>query len=250
MIRVEKLSKTFDGNRSWAVKDVSFEVREGQLLILLGRSGCGKTTTLKMINRLVEPSAGRVLIDDEDVTASDPIQLRRRIGYVFQNFGLFPHMTVAENLGIVPRLLGWERERIAKRCDELLAMVGLVPERYRARYPSELSGGERQRVGFARALAAKPAIMLLDEPFGAVDLITRAELRKEFYRIQKELRLTAVMVTHDVSVALLLADVLVIMREGEVVQAGQPQELLEHPVDPFVKTLLEMPRALEGRENG
>src|SRR4051812_29337644 len=177
MIEINNICKTYDGGR-YAVRDVSLRVEAGQMLVLLGGSGCGKTTTLKMINRLVEPTSGRVEIDGQDVRAADPVELRRGIGYVFQGIGLFPHLTVADNVAVVPRLLGWPRVRIGRRVDELLEMVQLPPGQYRDRLPRELSGGQQQRIGFARALAAGPRVMLLDEPFGALDPITREELRE------------------------------------------------------------------------
>src|SRR5262245_34774380 len=186
MIVLENVSKSYDG-RSYPVKDVSLRVPPGQLLVLLGGSGCGKTTTLKMINRLIEPTSGRILVDGKDVRDSDPVQLRRSIGYVFQGIGLFPHLTVGENVACVPRLLGWREERTWARVDELLALVHLAPDQYRSRYPRQLSGVQQQRVGFARALAAGAKVMLLAEPFGALDPITRDELRKEFLHIRRRL---------------------------------------------------------------
>ena len=203
MIVLDEVSKSFDGGGRFSVRDVSLRVPQGELLVLLGGSGCGKTTTLKMINRLIEPTAGRILVAGHDVRAADPVTLRRGIGYVFQGIGLFPHLSVADNVAVVPRLLGWSPERIEARVDELLEMVHLPAEQYRMRRPGQLSGGQQQRVGFARALAAGPRVMLLDEPFGALDPITRDGLREEFRHIQTQLGLTAVMVTHDVTEALL-----------------------------------------------
>ncbi len=194
MIELRHVHKQYEASSDrFAVRDVSFHVPRGELLVLLGSSGSGKTTTLKMINRLIEPTSGRILIDGRETSGMDPVSLRRGIGYVFQMIGLFPHLTVGENVATVPRLLGWKSRRIAARIDELLDMVGLEPATYRDRHPIELSGGQRQRVGFARALAASPSIMLLDEPFGALDPVTRDALRDEFRRIQRKLSLTAVM---------------------------------------------------------
>jgi osmoprotectant transport system ATP-binding protein len=242
MIVLENVSKVYDSNGSYAVRDVSLRVSKGQLLVLLGGSGSGKTTTLKMINRLIEPTSGRIEVDGRDVRATDPVQLRRGIGYVIQGSGLFPHMTVAANIAVVPRLLGWAGERIDQRVDELLNLVHLPPDQYRQRLPRELSGGQQQRVGFARALAAGPQVMLLDEPFGALDPVTRNELRAEFLELRHRLGLTAVMVTHDMTEALLSADRIAVMNEGRLVQLGTPHELLTHPADPFVAALMSSPR--------
>ena len=242
MIVLEKVSKSYDGGRCFSVLDVSLRVPAGRLLVLLGGSGCGKTTTLKMINRLIEPTAGRILVDGRNVTEFDPVSLRRGIGYVFQGIGLFPHMTVAENVAAVPQLLRWPRAKIAARVDELLDLVHLPAEEYRGRMPRQLSGGQQQRVGFARALAAGPQVMLLDEPFGALDPITRAGLREEFLQIRRQLGLTAVMVTHDMTEALLSADLLAVMDAGRLLQLGTPHELLTKPADDFVATLMATPK--------
>ncbi len=238
MITLEHVSKSYEGGTGYSVRDVSLEVPAGQLLVLLGGSGCGKTTTLKMINRLIEPSAGRIRVNGRDVRELDPVILRRGIGYVFQGIGLFPHMTIAENIAVVPRLLKWSAERIGARIDELLSLVRLSPAEYRGRYPRQLSGGQQQRVGFARALAAAPQIMLLDEPFGALDPVTRDELRDDFLRIRRELGLTAVMVTHDMTEALLSADLLAVMNVGELRQVGTPRELLRRPADEYDDQLM------------
>lgn len=225
-----------------ALAQVDLEVRAGELLALLGPSGSGKTTAMKLVNRLMDPTGGRVLLDGQDVAREDPIALRRRIGYVFQRFGLFPHLTLAENVGVVPQLLGWPTARIRERSDELLTLLGLPPEQYRDRYASALSGGQQQRVGVARALAARPEFLLMDEPFGALDPLTRDRLQVEVGRIHRELGLTTILVTHDVTEALLLADRIVVLEAGRVVQAGEPSELMEHPASRLVKELMETPR--------
>ncbi len=242
MIVLEGVSKSFDGGQHFAVRDVSLRVPEGRLLVLLGGSGSGKTTTLKMINRLVEPTAGRILVDGKDVRSADPVALRRGIGYVIQSVGLFPHLIVAGNIAVVPRLLGWPPDKIAARVDELLELVHLPATEYRTRWPAQLSGGQQQRVGFARALAAGPRVMLLDEPFGALDPITRDGLREEFLLLQRRLGLTAVMVTHDVTEALLSADLIGVMNGGRLVQVGTPHDVLNCPADPFVADLMSTPR--------
>jgi osmoprotectant transport system ATP-binding protein len=241
MIVLEQVSKTY-GDGRFAVHEVSFHVPPGKMLVLLGGSGCGKTTTLKMINRLIEPTTGRIQVNGQDVRAANPVQLRRGIGYVFQGIGLFPHLTIAENVAVVPGLLGWSPDRINRRIDELLDMVHLPPDEYRDRLPRQLSGGQQQRVGFARALAAGPQVMLLDEPFGALDPLTRDQLRSDFLRLRKQLGLTAVMVTHDMTEALLAADLIAVMNGGRLVQLGTPHELLAKPADPFVSALMETPR--------
>jgi osmoprotectant transport system ATP-binding protein len=241
MIVLDRVSKSYGGGQ-FAVCDVSLRVPPGQTLVLLGGSGCGKTTTLKMINRLVEPTSGRIEVDGQDVRARDPVQLRRTIGYVVQGSALFPHMSVAENVAVVPRLLGWPVEEIEKRIDELLRLVQLPPEEYRGRMPAQLSGGQQQRVGFARALAARPKVMLLDEPFGALDPLTRDEVRNQFLQIRRQLGLTAVMVTHDMTEALLSADLIAVMNAGHLLRLGTPHELLTDPGDEFVARLMSSPR--------
>ena len=242
MIRLSHVCKSYDGGRTFTVSDVCLEVPAGKLLVLLGGSGCGKTTTLKMINRLIEPTAGRIEVNGQDVRAADPVQLRRGIGYVFQGIGLFPHLTVAENVAVVPRLLGWTKARTDQRVDELLDMVHLPPDEFRRRLPAQLSGGQQQRVGFARALAAGPRVMLLDEPFGALDPVTRDELRDDFLQLRRRLGLTAVMVTHDMTEALLSADLIAVMNGGRLLQLGTPHELLTKPADEFVAALMATPR--------
>jgi osmoprotectant transport system ATP-binding protein len=249
MIVLDNVSMSYDGGKHFPVREVSLRVPPGKLLVLLGGSGSGKTTTLKMINRLISPTSGRILVDGKDVLAVDPARLRHGIGYVIQGSALFPHLSVAENVAVVPRLLGWDARRIGKRVDELLDLVRLPPEQYRSRYPRQLSGGQQQRVGFARALAAGSRIMLLDEPFGALDPVTRAELREEFQQLRRQLDLTAVMVTHDVTEALLSADLIAVLLQGRLVRLGTPRELLTDPGDAFVAALTAGPlRQLEQLE--
>ena len=229
-----------------AVTDLSFTIPAGEICVLVGPSGCGKTTTMKMINRLVEPTSGRVLIDGEDVTKLPAVELRRRIGYVIQQVGLFPHMTVAENVAVVPRLLGWRPARIRDRVDELLGLVGLDAGAYRGRYPAHLSGGERQRVGVARALAADPPVMLMDEPFGAVDPIRRDGLQNEFLRLQAQVRKTIVFVTHDVDEAIKMADRIAILRIGGILaQYDTPDAILSTPANDFVERFVGADRGLK-----
>ncbi len=229
-------------SRVTAVDRISFDVEEGEIVVLLGASGCGKTTTLKMINRLVECSEGEILVAGRNVADQDPVLLRRSIGYVFQGVGLFPHYSVASNIAAVPRLLGWDRARIDARVDELLELVGLTADEYRDRKPSELSGGQQQRVGVARALAAESSILLMDEPFGAVDPVTRDSLQQELLATRETLGLTILLVTHDVNEALLLADRVVVMERGGLQQLGTPAELFASPASPEVARLLETPR--------
>jgi osmoprotectant transport system ATP-binding protein len=240
MITLDNVSKTYGSRR--VVDSLSLHVPRGALLALVGGSGSGKTTTLKMINRLIEPTAGRILVDGRDARTADPVELRRSIGYVFQGIGLFPHLSVAENVAAVPRLLRWPNDRIRARVDELLEMVHLPPGQYRDRLPGQLSGGQQQRVGFARALAAGPHVMLLDEPFGALDPVTRDELRREFLELRRRLGLTAVLVTHDMMEALLSADAIAVMSNGRLAQVGTPHELLTGPADDFVAALMSGPR--------
>ena len=240
MILLQRLTKRYGA--ALAVDGVSLEVARGECLFLVGASGCGKTTTLKLVNRLVEPDAGAVLVDGRDVREGAPHELRRRIGYAFQQVGLFPHLSVAENVGITPTLLGWEPARIAARVDALLALVELEPAAFRGRRPAALSGGQAQRVGLARALAAEPSVLLLDEPFGALDPLTRDRLQQAFARIRRELALTVMFVSHDLAEALLLADRIAVLDAGRVVQVGTPSELLAAPADARVAELVATPR--------
>ena len=237
-IRFEGITKIYAGGVQ-AVDGVTFEVARGAFVVLLGPSGCGKTTLLKIVNRLYEPTSGRLYLDADDALAVDPVLLRRRIGYVIQQVGLFPHMTIAENIAVVPTLLNWLKPRIEARTDELLALVHLDPATYRGRYPRELSGGQQQRVGLARALAADPSVLLMDEPFGAVDAIERSYLQDELAALHAKVRATILFVTHDVDEALRLADVLVVMRTGKVEQLGTPLEILAHPASEFVSALVD-----------
>jgi len=234
-IRLEGVTKRYSGQAEPAVDAVDLHIPAGQMVMFVGPSGCGKTTLLKMLNRLVEPTSGKIFLGDEDVTGQDADQLRRRIGYVIQAGGLFPHMTVATNVGLVPGMLKWDRKRIAARVDELLELVGLDPEVYRNRYPRELSGGQQQRVGVARALAADPPVLLMDEPFGAVDPITRQRLQDELLRIQEELGKTIVFVTHDFDEAVKLGDRIVVFDVGaRVVQYDTPEAILADPAEEYV----------------
>ena len=234
-IRLDKLTKQFPGQSEPAVDELSMEIPEGEIVIFVGPSGCGKTTTMKLINRIIEPSSGRIFLDDEDVTGADPDQLRRRIGYVIQQIGLFPHMTIGENIATVPKLLKWDKDRIARRVDELIETVGMDPEAYRNRYPKQLSGGQRQRIGVARAMSADPDVMLMDEPFGAIDPITRDRLQNEFLRLQAEIKKTIVFVTHDIDEAIKMGDRIAILREhSRIAQFDTPERILVNPADEFV----------------
>ena len=234
-IRLDKVAKVYPGSKVPAVEELTLDVHEGEILVLVGPSGCGKSTTLRLINRMIEPSSGRILLDGEDVTKVNPDKLRRRIGYVIQQIGLFPHQTISQNIATVPKMLGWEKDKTEKRSEELLGMVGLDPDQYRDRYPKELSGGQAQRVGVARALGADPDIMLMDEPFGAIDPITRERLQNEFLRLQGELRKTIVFVTHDIDEANKMGDKIAILGERSTIrQIDTPERILAYPVDEFV----------------
>ena len=245
MIVLDSVSKSYPGGSN-AVDDLTLEIGEGETCVLVGPSGCGKSTTLRMINRLIEPSAGRIVVGGEDVTHVDPVVLRLKMGYVIQRTGLFPHQTIGENVATVPRLWGWEKARIRRRVDELLELVGLDPAEYRARYPHQLSGGQQQRVGFARALGADPPILLMDEPFGAVDRITRERLQNEFLRIQRTLNKTVVFVTHDIDEAVRVGDRIALLNVGaRVEQYATPAEILGRPANQFVSNFLGHERVLK-----
>jgi osmoprotectant transport system ATP-binding protein len=243
MIRLESVTKRY-GDQV-AVDNLSLDVGEGEVCVLVGPSGCGKTTTMKMINRLIEPSSGKIYVNDRDVANVDPVELRRGIGYVIQQVGLFPHETVAGNVATVPRLLGWDKKRVANRVQELLELVGLDPQQFAHRYPSELSGGQRQRAGVARALAANPPVLLMDEPFGAIDPITRDRLQVEFLRLQQEVRKTVVFVTHDIEEAIRVGDRIAILAQGgHLQQYDTPARILGSPATPFVADFVGSDRGL------
>ncbi len=245
MIRLDAIGKRYP-NGQVAVRDLTLEIPAGEICVLVGPSGCGKTTTLKMLNRLIEPSSGRIFLDGDDVTHADPVQLRRHIGYVIQQVGLFPHQTIGVNVGTVPKLIGWSKERITARVDELLDLVGLAPAEYRERYPAQLSGGQRQRVGVARALAADPPVLLMDEPFGAIDPVTRVRLQDEFLRLQDEVRKTVVFVTHDIEEAVKMGDRIAILDVGGILeQYATPAEILGRPASPMVRDFVGADRALK-----
>ena len=243
-IRLEAVTKLFPGVARPAVDALDLTIEKGQVCVLIGPSGCGKTTTMRMVNRLIEPTSGRIIVGDRDVTKSDPVELRRHIGYVIQQIGLFPHMTIAQNVATVPKLLGWEAPRIKARVEEMLDLVGLDPAQYLSRYPRHLSGGQRQRVGVARALAADPPVMLMDEPFGAVDPIVRGRLQEEFLGILKRLKKTVILVTHDIDEAIRMGDVVAIMKDGTLVQYDTPDRLLASPANDFVADFVGADRAL------
>jgi osmoprotectant transport system ATP-binding protein len=242
LIELIDISKAYLGSEVPAVRALSFAAGDGEFLVLIGESGSGKTTTLNMINRLIEPTSGVIRVDGEDALKADPVSLRRRMGYVFQGAGLFPHMTVAENIAVTPRLVRWPKGEIDARVDELLNLVRLAPADYRGRLPRELSGGQQQRVALARALAARPKIMLMDEPFGALDPLIRDDLAEDYRQIHDTLGLTTIFVTHDMTEAMLLGDRIAVMRDGALIQIGTPNELLSNPADAFVKALVDMPR--------
>ena len=246
MIEFRNVSKTYAGSDTAVVNDLSFTIADGEICVLVGPSGCGKTTSMRMVNRLIEPTKGEILIDDQKNTAMSGTQLRRKIGYAIQQIGLFPHRTIANNVGTVPGLLGWDSDRTTSRVDELLDLVGLPPDRYRDRYPAELSGGQQQRVGVARALAADPPIMLMDEPFGAVDPITRDRLQNEFLHIQEDIKKTIVFVTHDIDEAIKMGDKIAILKEGGVLaQYDTPENILANPDSDFVSSFVGLDRALK-----
>lgn len=239
MIRLEHLSKHYPGQHVAAVDDLSLTVAQGEIVVLVGPSGCGKTTTMRMVNRMIEPTDGRIFLDGEDVTHRNVDELRRQVGYVIQQVGLFPHMTIAENVATVPRMLKWDKAKIKNRVEEMLELVGLDPSIYRRRYPKQLSGGQQQRVGVARALCADPPVMLMDEPFGAIDPISRERLQDEFLRLQAELKKTIVFVTHDVNEAIKMGDRIVILKErSEIAQHDTPENILAAPADDFVQQFI------------
>lgn len=244
-IEFQNVKKTFKGASYSAVNDVSFTAEAGEFITILGSSGCGKTTLIKMINRLYEPDSGSIFVSGEDISKSDVVKLRRSIGYVIQQIGLFPHMTIEDNIASVPQLLKWDKERISSRVTELLDLIGLVPDEFRKRYPSQLSGGQQQRVGLARALAADPEIMLLDEPFGAIDSITRTKLQDELAALHKDMGKTFLFVTHDIEEAFKLGDRVMIMNEGRIVQFAAPSEIIKAPADDFVRSLVDSAKAKE-----
>lgn len=247
MITLKNVQKQYDDGFK-ALKDINITCEDGEITVLIGPSGCGKTTTLRLLNRLINPTEGSVLIDNQDISEINPVKLRRSIGYVIQHIGLFPHMTIADNIAVVPKLLKWDKERIEKRVDELLNLVGLDPDTYRSRYPSELSGGQQQRIGVARALAAEPSIILMDEPFSALDPISREQLQDELVRLQKEIKKSIVFVTHDMDEALKIADKIILMKDGEVVQQGKPEELLRYPANDFVRNFIGQKRMQSTQE--
>ena len=241
MIIFQGVAKSFDSGKSFAVDHVDLTVAKGEFRVIVGASGSGKTTLLKTLNRLIEPDAGAILLDGKAVTDGPAHRLRRRIGYVFQGVGLFPHLTVGENIGVTPKLLDWPQDAIRLRVDELLDLVDL-PRAFAGRQPDALSGGQRQRIGLARALAAKPEVVLLDEPFGALDAVTRDTLGRQYRKIHDALGLTTVMITHDMMEALLLADRIAVMREGRMLAEGAPHDILTAEADPYVRELVETPR--------
>ncbi|MGK2949119.1 MAG: betaine/proline/choline family ABC transporter ATP-binding protein [Acidimicrobiales bacterium] len=247
VIRLEGVSKVYPGTEAPAVAELDLEIVRGEILVLVGPSGCGKSTTLRLINRMIEPTSGRIIFDGDDVTDVNPDELRRHIGYVIQQIGLFPHRTIAQNVGTVPRLLGWSKDKVSARVDELLDMVGMEPGTYRDRYPKELSGGQAQRVGVARALGADPPVMLMDEPFGAIDPITRERLQNEFLRLQSELQKTIVFVTHDIDEAIKMGDRIAILEErSRIAQLDSPEHILALPINDFVRDFIGSGATLKG----
>jgi osmoprotectant transport system ATP-binding protein len=245
MIDIVDLVKQFPGTARPAVDRLTLSIPDGEVCVLIGPSGCGKTTTMRIINRMIEPDAGMVRVDGRDIMRVDTVTLRRSIGYVIQHVGLFPHWTIAENVATVPRLLGWTEARTEARTDELLVMVGMDPSTYRDRFPRELSGGQKQRVGFARALAADPPLMLMDEPFGAIDPITRGRLQDEFLKILRALRKTIVFVTHDIDEAIKMGDRIAILKDGALLQYDTPERVLAEPANSFVSAFVGADRALK-----
>jgi osmoprotectant transport system ATP-binding protein len=247
VITLENVNKVYDDGFQ-ALKNINLQFREGDLNVLIGPSGCGKTTTMKLLNRLIQPSSGKITVSGKDISKIDPVTLRRSMGYVIQSIGLFPHMSIAANVGVVPKLLKWDNKKTERRVDELLDMVGLDPDTYRSRYPTELSGGQQQRIGVIRALAAEPDIILMDEPFSALDPISREQLQDDIIRLQQELKKTIVFVTHDMDEAIKIADHIVLMKDGVVVQQGKPDHILRHPTNEFVKSFVGEKRLLGGAD--
>ena len=245
IIQYDSVCKKFKGSGKMAVDHVSARIEKGEFITILGSSGCGKTTLLKLTNRLYDPDAGKILVDGEDISAADPVALRRRLGYVIQQVGLFPHMTVWDNITVIPQLMKWDKKRMDERADELLTLVGLAPGEFRSRYPHQLSGGQQQRVGLARALVLDPEILLMDEPFGAIDAITRLHLQSELMRIQKDLCKTILFVTHDINEAFRLGSRVMVMNEGKLLQFDTPEGIVRNPADSFVRSLIEAARAQE-----
>ena len=237
-VTFEHVNKRFPGANYQALDDVSIQIEEGEFVTILGSSGCGKTTLIKMVNRLLEVDSGRITVMGQDICGQDPVSLRRRIGYVIQQVGLFPHMTVEENIKVLPRLLSWDKEKADAGVDEMLSLVALDPKEFRGRYPAQLSGGQQQRVGLARALVTNPGLMLLDEPFGAIDAINRESLQNELKRIHSGSKATYLFVTHDIREALKLGSRVLIMDQGRVIQYDSPRHILDHPADDFVRSLL------------
>lgn len=237
MIELKNINKRFDGGFE-AIKNLNLTCEEEEITVLIGPSGCGKTTTLEMLNRLIDPTKGTIYIDEKDTSEINPVKLRREIGYVIQHVGLFPHMTISANVGVVPRLLKWDKNYINQKTEELMNLVGLDSETFGNRYPSELSGGQQQRIGVIRALAAEPSIILMDEPFSALDPISREQLQDELIYLQKEIQKTIVFVTHDMDEALKIADKIILMRDGEVVQQDSPENILRNPANEFVENFI------------
>ena len=245
VIQYENVCKKFAGTSKYAVDNVSAEIESGEFITILGSSGCGKTTLLKLTNRLYDPDDGKIIVEGVDIKTVDPVELRRRLGYVIQQVGLFPHMTIKENITVIPSLMKWDKRRMDERADELLKLVGLEPAEFRDRYPHQLSGGQQQRIGLARALVLDPDIMLLDEPFGAIDAITRLNLQNELLRIQGSLGKTILFVTHDINEAFKMGNRVMVMNEGRLLQFDTPREIVQHPADAFVKSLIDSARTQE-----
>ena len=241
MIIFQNVTKTF-AEGGFSVLDLTFEVQEGETLVLLGPSGSGKTTALRLVNRLIEPTSGKIFFNGEDLLSLDPIELRRQIGYAIQSIGLFSHMTVEENIGIVLKLLGWPQKKIEERVEQLLLMAGLEPQKFRDIFPARLSGGQKQRVGVARALAADPPVILMDEPFGALDPLMREQLQNEFLEMQLKIRKTVFFVTHDVNEAVKMGDRIAVLDKGKILQIATPNELILRPATPFIREFLGIER--------